>query len=243
MFIRIILLLILVILRLWTSLRLYITGRQNSLTNLYWMAAAYIVGAIGVAFVPIPNNPLGVLPVSFWLANGGTIFFQIFHIPFVTQTFYKNRKSPANWMWGLAVVTTAITAYGLVISPSANEQHPLVAAAQVLTCTVFVWHGWAGYQAWRQVAKETIVEDWVKSRYLLVIAYCCFQVLFGIASFIRVVAERGGTTSVMGNAMTIISLLCTLAVTVLAYLAWAAPAGFYRWLNRNYHEPAMPSES
>ena len=233
------LLYVMVLLRLWTAGVLVVTGRQNKLTNLYWLAAAFALFAIGAAFAPTVGNPLGFLPVSFWLFMVLALISEFAVIRFVDETFYRGRPSPAPWMYGVAVVLGATTLYGVAVSAAADQQHPLVATAQVLVCVVFAWQGWAGYQAWQGVAKEKTVEDWIKGRYQLVIWYSAFQFVASLASGVRILGAGGGTGNALGTSMALVTLVCNLATVALAYLAWAAPAGFYKWLNRNYKPPEV----
>ena len=58
------LLLVLIVVRLWTAGVLFITGRQNKLTNLYWLAGGFVLFAFGAAFAsrswmaPAPVCPI-----------------------------------------------------------------------------------------------------------------------------------------------------------------------------------------
>jgi hypothetical protein len=232
-----VLLYVTVLLRLWTAGVLAVTGRQNKLTNLYWLAVSFVFLGVGVVFAPTAGNPLGGLAISLWVFQVCMVVTMLAIIPFVTATFYRNQKSPAPWMWAVAVVLAAISLYGVALSASNFQQHPLVVSTPVLVVVVFGWQGWASYQAWRGVAKEKTVEDWVKGRYQLVIWYSLIQIVSSLASIIRVLGSGGSAASGLGSLMALVSLLGTIVVTVLAWLAWAAPAGFYKWLNRNYKPP------
>ena len=228
------LLVVLIVVRLWTAGVLFITARQNKLTNLYWLAGGFVLFDFGAAFVSTAGNPLASLPVSLWLVPVPIILWQFTAIQFVQGTFYRGRPSPAPWMWGAAVVLSAVTLYGLTLSASNYEQHPLVAGGSLLVCLVSGWQAWAGYQAWRRVAHEKTVEDWVKGRYLLVVGYSLLQLVDGFSAVIRIVVLGGGTAGALGIVLALSQLIANLGVVVLSYLAWAAPAGYYTWLNRNY---------
>jgi len=229
-----ILLYVMVLLRLWTAVVLCVNGRQNKLTNLYWLAAAFVLFGVGAAFAPTAGNPLGFLPSSFWLFIGLVLISVFATIQFVSQTFYRNRPNPAPWMYGAAVVLGGLGLYGVALSPAPDQDHPLVAAAQVLICLVFAWQAWAGYEAWRGVAHEKTVEDWVKGRYQLVIWYSAGQFVASLGSIVRILGAGGGSGNALGALMAVVTLLFNIAVVALSYLAWAAPQGYYRWLNRNY---------
>jgi len=233
------LLYVMAILRLWTAGVLVVTGRQNKLTNLYWLAVACVLIAVGAIFAPTASNPLGGLTASLWVFQLGLILHTLATIPFVTATFYQNRKSPAPWMWGAALVLSAVALYGVTLSASNYAQHPLIISSNMAVFVIFAWQGWAGYQAWQGIAKEKTVEDWIKGRYQLVIWYSLFQIVSSLAAVIRVIAVGGSAASSLGSLTALVSLLANIAVAVLAWLAWAAPARFYKWLNRNYKPPEV----
>jgi len=238
MFINI-LLFIMVALRLWTAIVLFTKARQNKLTNLYWLAGSFVVFGAGAAFAPTAGNPLALVSASLWLLVAFGLLSVFATIQFVSETFYRNRASPAPWMRGVAVVLGALALYGVVLSPSVLQQHPLAALLQVVICVLFGWQGWAGYQAWRGVAHQKTVEDWVKGRYQLVIWYSGCQIVAGLASAVRIVLVGGGATGGLGSLMALVALVANFGVVALSYLAWAAPAGFYGWLNRNYKAVEM----
>jgi hypothetical protein len=229
-----ILLYVMVLLRLWTAMVLIMTGRKNALTNLYWLAMAFVLFGAGAAFAPTAGNPLGLLPLSFWLFIGLSMVSVAAVIQFVRGTFYRGRPSPAPWMWGLWIILAGLSLYGVAVSASPDQQNPLVAAGQVLICIIFAWQAWAGYEAWREVAREKTVEDWIKGRYQLVVGYSLCQFVASLGSIVRILGAGGGSGNALGASMALVTLGFNIAVVGLSYLAWAAPAGFYRWLNRNY---------
>ncbi len=223
---------ILIVLRLWIAMRLVATAHDTGVSSLNWLGVAFFIFALCMPFAGITGSPLGATPASPWLYQGIFSLADIAAIIFVNTTFYQGRKSPMHWFLGLATIGMVATFYGIAISPSNYYQNPWVATGQVVTCLVWGWQGWAGYQVWRSVAKEHMVEDWVKARYQLVVWYSVFQVIGNLVNFLRILF--GIDSPVLSNAMGLISLVTSIANVVLAYLAWAAPASFYRWLNRNY---------
>lgn len=228
------LLFLMIILRLWTAVALFMAGRQNKLPNLYWLAGAFAVFATAVAFAPTAGNPLGTWSGSLWVFAAGNVPSMAMTSLFVSKTFYPKRSSPLPWMLGIVTVLGGLTLWGVALSTSAAQQHPLVASIQVLICVVFGWQGWAGYQAWRGVANEKMVEDWVKGRYQLIIGYSGCQFAASLCSFVRIVGAGGSTASTLGNVMALVTLVANIGVVILSYLAWAAPRNYYQWLNRNY---------
>jgi hypothetical protein len=224
-----VLLYVMVLLRLWTAAVLFLAGRQNKLPNLYWLALAFAVYSAGAI-----SNLVVPAAINLWLYIGLMIISMAATVEFVRQTFYRNRRSPAPWMWLSVGVLGAAALYGIAISPSPDRQHPLVAANSVLICVVYGWQAWAGYQAWQQMAREKLVDDWVKGRYQLVIWYSGFQFTTSLCSVIRILAVGGSTSNPLGAILALVALVGNIGMVTLAYLAWAAPTGFYRWLNRNY---------
>jgi hypothetical protein len=233
------LLILMLVLRLWTAAVLFLTGRQNKLTNLFWLAASFVLFAIGASFAPTAGNPLGHLMVSLWLFIMLGILAAFATIQFVSETFYRNQKAATSWIWGVAAAMSAVALYGAWLSTSNTHQHPLAAALPALLCVIFGWQGWTGYQAWAGVAREKAVEDWVKGRYLLVVCYSIFQFVGCLSSTARIFLAGGNAATALGGLMAIITLLTNIGLVAFAYLAWAAPQGFYQWLNRNYRPVEM----
>jgi hypothetical protein len=229
-----ILLFVLIALRLWIGMRLFATAHNSNMHNLYWLVLLYVIAAVALPFAPTPGNPLGATAASLWLYQGIYSLGHFALIMFVTTTFYQKRRSPTEWFLGITVVAIVGTFYGLALSPSAAQLNPLVISLQVAVVANWGWHGWAGYQAWRRVAKECTVEDWVKARYQLVIWYSICHWLTGILYFAM---QAAPAASLLGQILPAAMLLCNIGGVILAYLAWAAPHGFYRWLNRNYKPP------
>lgn len=230
-----ILLLALILLRVVTGVDLLKTARKNNLPNLKWMVIYFLGLAFGVLFAPAEGNPLANFSFSL-------LFFSFFAamlplpmiILFNQATFYQGKKSPAGWFWLVSLIGIAAAFYGIFVSESNYNQSPWVAGHTPAQILVFAWHGMLASQALSAVSKEKAVEDWVKSRYRLVIVYSLFIALGNVASFIRIVFAGGSTLSTLGATMSFITLLCQIAAVVLQFLVWAMPEGFRNWLNRNY---------
>lgn len=228
------LLIVFILLRAIIGVRLLWVARQNKLSNLYWLAVQFIFVAIGALFVPTAGNPVANFPFSLWLFLSFTgPIPQILNITFTQTTFYQNRKSPVWLFVGLSTISIVISLYGAAISQSNYEQNPLVAWNNVGILITWFWHGWAAYEAFTAVAKDEAVEDWVKARYQLIIAY---TIIFGVAaigSLVRVYAGGGSTVTPLGNAMGILTLLSQIVGVTVQFLVWVMPENFRNWLNRN----------
>lgn len=232
-----ILLAVITLMYVWIGMRLFSTAHENRVDNLYWLVVVFFLNGLSAPFAPSTGNPLGATRASLWLflVPDGMIQFAL--IMFIHSTFYKNRKSPAEWFLGLTVIMTIARLYGTAVSPSQYEQSTWIGVFQIAICATWTWHGWAGYKAWRSVANARTVEDWVKVRYRLVIWYSICLLVASMASFVRIVFAGGGNSGALGDSMALLELVGNIGSVTLAYLAWAAPQGFYRWLNRNYKPP------
>jgi|GEM_PF-2190673 len=225
---------ILIIIRFVTGVRLLITGRRNKLPNLIWLSVSMFVTVVILLFTPLEGNPLGNLPISLWITTGGAFVGQAALIVFNQLTFYKDRKSPVAWIWASFIVCTVVATYGVVISESNANPSPLAAASAPCAVLIWVWHGWLAYQALKQVSSEKSVEDWVKSRYRLIVAYSIVLTIGAIASVIRNFFVGGAALeSPLGTVLAVTSLITQLVSMVLLFLVWVMPESFRLWLNRN----------
>lgn len=230
----IILLLTLIALRLIIGARLFVSARQNNLPNLNWLGAYFLLFSIGAIFAPIENSPLGNLPISLYILVGvGTLLTQPMIILFNQTTFYQGRKSPAAWFWAIFIITGLATLYGVFISESNFNQSLWVSAYVPTQLLIWGWHIWAAYQAFKGLEQETAVEDWIKSRYRLIIWYSALLVVGVGASLIRILFAGGSTANPLGGLMAIITLLMQIASVVVQFLAWVMPENFRQWLNRD----------
>ncbi|MCZ2123561.1 MAG: hypothetical protein LC108_14990 [Anaerolineales bacterium] len=230
----IILLLILISLRLIIGARLFASARQNNLPNLNWLGAYFILFSIGALFAPIQNNPLGNLPISLYFLIGvGTLLTQPVIIAFNHTTFYQGRESPALWFLIIFIITGITTVYGVYVSESNFNQSIWVSAYVPTQLLVWGWHGWAAYQAFKGLEQETAVEDWIKSRYRLIVWYIAFLMISVVASLIRVLFAGGSATNALGGIMAVITLLMQIASVALQFLVWIMPENFRQWLNRD----------
>ncbi len=232
---------ILIVLRLWIGMRLVATAHDTGANSLNWLGVAFFISAVSMPFATLEGNVLGATPASLWLFEGIFILTDFAVILFINATFYQGRKSPVHWFLGLTFIGMVATLYGVAVSPSLALQNPWVASGQAVTCVIWAWQGWAGYRAWQSVAKERTVEDWVKARYQLVVWYSNFQIVASLVNVLRMLFALG--SPMLSNGMGLISLVTSISNVLVAYLAWAAPPSFYRWLNRGYKAPEVKEMS
>ena len=231
-----ILLLILIILRLVIGIRLVRLARQNSLSNIYWLAILFLLHGVGLLFTPAPGNPLSNFPFSLWIFTLVSQFApQIFVIAFNHTTFYQGRKSPLWWFVGAYVVFLLIGLYILINLRPGGDPTPLLALTNIMATVVWSWHARSAALVLGGLSKEAAVEPWIKSRYRLIIAYSIAMAISAAGSLLRTFIAGADATSLLGNVMAIISLIAQIVAVSLQFLAWVMPENFRRWLNREQH--------
>lgn len=232
-----IILVILIILRLMIGLRLVITGVRNRLTNLMWLSVSMLVTIFILLVAAVDGNPLAAQPYSLWVSTIGSIIGQGALIVFNQLTFYKDRKSPVVlWIWIVFGVLSAIALYGVTVSESNFKPSIWVAASSPCTVIIWSWHGLLAYRALSQIASEITVEDWVKSRYRLIVAYSIVLTIGGVASIVRNFFAGGSVQSSLGGALGTVTGITQIVSVTLLFLVWVMPEAFRQWLNRNYQK-------
>lgn len=227
---------ILITLRIIIGLRLVATALKNRLPNLMWLSVSMFVTVIILLFAAVEGNPLATQPYSLWVSTLGSIVGQAALIVFNQLTFYKDRKSPVLWIWAIFGVLSAITLYGVTVSESSFKTSIWVAASSPCTVIIWGWHGLLAYRALSQIASEITVEDWVKSRYRLIVVYSIVLSIGGMATIVRNFFAGGSVQSPLGSAMGTVTGATQILSVILLFLVWAMPEAFRQWLNRNYQK-------
>jgi hypothetical protein len=182
-----VLLAVLIALRLVIGLALVNSARHNKLPNLYWLAGYFFLYVVLLPFGPTAGNPLGNLPIlSLWLSTSLYVAASGVLAGFIHTTFYLHKNSPVGWFLGAYAVLALVTVYGMAVSASNFKQSPWVAAGNAINLLMWAWHGWAALRARQGLAQNRTVEDWVKARYGLMVAYSASIVVSAAASVIRV---------------------------------------------------------
>lgn len=228
-----VLLFALILLRLLIGVQLFFSARRNRLPNLYWLSAVFILNFIGLLFAPTEGNPLAALPFAMWMFNGFVLFAGLTLINFIHTTFYANQASPRRWFLGAHLLLCVIGFYGLTISQSSFNVSGLVASFSVSNSMLWVWHTYAAYQAYRSIAANGAVEDWVKARYRLMIGFAVIIVIATTSNTLRTAFTGGGVNLALGNLFAIVTLISNLASVTLQFLVWVMPEAFRQWLNRD----------
>lgn len=206
---------ILIVVRTLIALQLVRASRDKGLLNLRWLALHF-------AFACLGDIALRFL-ASRWMFALGQALGEMSLIMFIHQTFYKDRKSPYRIFLGIAAIyAVAGMAIGLnkPMPPSPTPVNP------------FDW-GWlivVSYQVYKQTRADQHVEDWIKWRYRLVIAYAA----------ILLISPINTTLNFLSPGLLPSSAWTQVVAGAIQYLVWVMPGAFKGFLNRNYR-PVVPS--
>ena len=143
---------------------------------------------------------------------------------FIHATFYRDRKSPIYIVLGLIVLAIAVDIYGF------SNNHPdLVGMMTIVGLVNWVWHFFVARSAYLKIATDQSVENWVKRRYQLMIAYVVMMFL----ATVQVVISNSALSSSIPSIVVLITLLVVIASVILQFLVWVMPESFRLWLNRS----------
>ncbi|MGC1378445.1 MAG: hypothetical protein WA821_19595 [Anaerolineales bacterium] len=211
-------------LRLWVAAPLFNTARRNHLNNLYWLSAQFLCLVIALPFAAAGTFNF---PWIFWTFLS---LSEIALIMFVHTTFYHGRKSRMPVFMTLAVLGLVGGLYGNAIN---NFQ---LSAWFVYPNAVLIW-GWnfvEAYRAYGGIAQDASTERWVKSRYLLMMTYSLVDCGGAVLGTLL-------TTGVwVSNFGSIIVVLINFTSVTLQILTWVMPESFRLWLNRE--QQARPAQ-
>lgn len=224
---------ILVLARLIIAIQLTRVGRRQKLPNLFWLAAFFYITGFGDVFITL--SPVTNLMWPFFLAVG---LGEVALVMFIHKTFYQDRKSPYLFFMVIALAILAYDMYSLFAFPESTflpHYNPFN----------WLWLIVVGSQAYKRIATDRAVEDWVKARYKLIIAYSLaalvaplYSILVVIAMFSPAFAASFFVPTIQLVAQVGILIFVTIGI-VLEYLAWVMPERYRKWLNRNYQPPGQ----
>jgi len=218
---------ILVVARFIIAVQLTRVGLRQKLPNLIWLAAFFYLTGTGDIFLTL--SPVTNLLWPFFLTHG---LGEVTLVMFIQKTFYQDRKSPYLIFMALALAVLAADMIYAVFLPYHSPFN-------------WIWLLWVGYQAYKRIAADRAVEDWVKARYKLIIAYSLAALvapLWTILYLITLVAPAFATWLFDPTALVVAQVGLLVFVTigiVLEYLAWVMPGRYQKWLNRNYQPPTQ----
>lgn len=223
---------ILVAARFIIAVQLTRVGLRQKLPNLLWLAGFFYITGIGDIFITL--SPKTNLLWPFFLAVG---LGEVMLVMFIHKTFYQDRKSPYLIFMVIALGILVVDMVLLRVNPEQTylpHYNPFN----------WLWLIWVGYQAYKKIAANPAVEDWVKARYRLIIAYSLAALvapLYSIISLIPYISQDFGAWFYTGTTGPIIQLVAQVGILafvtigiVLEYLAWVMPEKYRKWLNRNY---------
>jgi len=113
---------------------------------------------------------------SFRVTSLGLTIAQILVILFIHNTFYQGEKSPVKFFLALSIITGTIDVVWASVKSGVGPSFVSFAVT-----SNWLWHASIAYKAFHQIAQEKYVEDWVKTRYKLMIAYCISLAMTGIS--------------------------------------------------------------
>lgn len=205
------------LLRLAVAVPLFQTARRNNLVNLYWLSAQFLALVIAVPFAAA-----GVWD-NRWLFWTFLSFSEIALIMFIHTTFRRERSSLMPIFMTLAVIGLFGGAYGTLTNNfelSAWMVYPNAVLA-------WGWSLWESVRSYRNISGDLNTEDWIKSRYVMMIIYSGVDFTGAI---LGTLLTAGVWNSDMGS---VIVVGINFTSVIFQILTWVMPEGFRRWLNRN----------
>ena len=216
--------LIMLLVRIVVAVRLFQLAARK-VRSLYWLGAAFLANAAYYALGLLIEDPV---PQHF-VYTIGLACAQLLVVMFIHTTFYQGKKSPFQIFLGLTIVAA------IVDIVSGIWAGPVVSLVSLMVTANWGWHAVIAYQAYQQVAGEKYVEDWVKVRYKLMIAYCALLAMTGLMLVGYLVQD------VMVQVQSLLGLFA-LAGVVLQFLVWVMPERFRQFLNRNYQAELLEEQ-
>ena len=217
---------ILVIARFIIAIQLTRVGRRQNLPNLLWLAAFFYITGTGDIFFTLSSFTEFLWP--FFLSVG---LGEIMLVMFIHKTFYQDRKSPYLFFMFIAVVFLLVNVFSAFFAYWSPFN--------------WIWLIVVAYQAYKRVTVNPMVEDWIKTRYKLVIAYSLVTLFPPLYTIIWLVAMAVPSLAelifspVGGVVALVVNVGFSTVGVVLAYLAWVMPEPYRLYLNRNYQPPAQ----
>lgn len=216
------LLVILIFTRLIIAVQLTRAARRKALPNLLWLAAFFYLTSTG---------DVALFFGLTWIFGLGVGLGEIVMVMFIHQTFYRDRRSPYLIFLAIALADTVIN---FQISFDGSS-------LLVFSPFNWLWLMIVAYQSYKQIAADKSVEDWIKARYKLIIAYSVAALGTPMLTLLGLVAPLFPLAAAVLESLILAFVILGSLVTfvVLEYLAWAMPEAYRRFLNRNYQPIAQ----
>jgi len=204
---------------------LIIRARKTKLTNLYALAITIFCECIGYLFYTSILNNLFIFYTFM-----SVMWFPL--IIFIDKTFYQEKKSPFKFFLLLSIIfaITKIVVVGIYQFGPIQDSNLLflgrISLSIALGATA-VWLNYASYISYIKIKSDKGVEPWIKTRYLLVVFYTIAQIGIAITWPFFPYDKSINIPYILGALSLVIFIFAQ-------FLAWVMPAGFKKWLNRNY---------
>jgi hypothetical protein len=227
---------ILVVARLIIAVQLTRVGRRQKLPNLFWLAAFFYITSFGDVVLTL--SPVTNLLWPFFLAVG---LSETMLVMFIHKTFYQDRRSPYLIFMVLALAILAYDMYAIIFIPQ-------FAFLPHYNPFNWLWLIVVGNQAYKRIAADRAVEDWVKARYKLIIYYSLVALvapLYSILMVIGMLSPAFAASFFVPTIQLVLQVVILIFVTIgiaLEYLAWVMPEKYRKWLNRGYQSPTEDGE-
>jgi hypothetical protein len=209
---------IMMVLRLGIGLILLRLALNPRSRNLHWLAACFYLNFLAL-FLRTPR----LLIVS----QAVVIVIHICLAMFTHTTFYRDRRSPIRWVIGGLLLGGGASLYLWQPGPG-NVGMRLLFGICALN---WLWHGLVAWQAWRKLASDQTIEDWIKARYVMIVVYAAIMSILFLYPLVPMLFYRMAFPIMM------------IASVVFQYLAWGMPDVLRRFLNRNYVAPAAYAQA
>lgn len=213
-----ILLVILTLFRLGIAVRLFLTARNSNLKNIYWLAGLFALGIYSI-FTPLTTSPLK----NYWFFHLGFILGHFCLAMFIHTTFHRSRYSPVSVILGLIILAFFVDIYALAV-----DNLVLAGIMTGVGLVNWAWHFIVSWQAYRTIADDVTVEDWVKARYLLMLTYVVLIVFSSLQVFLS-----STNFIAVPSFVTALGILFVILSIIFQFLVWVMPESFRKWLNRN----------
>ncbi len=236
------------------GLRVLQYGQKNNLPQFHWLALSFF----GLAIAQLSSLYIFTLYPLLVIAQLISLFGLLV---FVRDTFYKGKRSQYPIMLALTLVIYLIALFYAVqyhlirasIDPGnfwAQTQFYRVGdpayqqiwgvmdkawIAEVIGFAIaWMWQFWAAWQALKVIGNNPYVEDWVKSRYRMILYSGAINLLVIVLGLISLFTRT--------EDLILSQPIGSVTVLVLQFLAWVMPDGFRKWLNRNYRPVSEDEE-
>jgi hypothetical protein len=241
---RDVLILLFAALQIAIAIRLSQYAKQSHQQSLRWLSVWFI--SLSLASI-LSTYTVTIAPVEAVLG----LIASLSLVTFVQRGFYQGRRSPY-WVVVAVTLGLHLTACVIAVQYQSERalqdagnlwkqlqifpilDNPQYARALHLWLAMgyteipgyvipWLWYLWAAVAAYRPIAADRAVEDWVKSRYQMMMLYCALAIL----GYLLLIGSHVSGLDALAPVIAIVAL-------VMQWLVWMMPERFRQWLNRRY---------